>query len=116
MSLYFRLYGLGWDEVPFFKMKKKCIICGEEAKYNIKNSNECYCDDCSHEHFADISYLQKIEDEVKIIKKILDEKVPESDEDNEDNDDKSEAKDNDDKKNEDFSDVDVKFVINGKKK
>ena len=90
-------------------MGKKCIICGEEAKYNIKNSNECYCEECSHEHFGDISYLQKIEDEVKLLKKIVNEKLLK----NLDGKDKdSEKKDKDDY----YKDVDVKYTVNGKKK
>jgi len=52
-------------------MGKKCIICEEEAKFGIKNSNEYYCKECATEHFQDLSYLQKIEEQAKIIKNIV---------------------------------------------
>jgi hypothetical protein len=52
-------------------MPKKCIICDEEAEFGIKNSNEYYCKECASEHFKDLTYLQKVEEEAKIIKEIL---------------------------------------------
>ena len=50
---------------------KKCIICGKEAEFGIKDSSEYYCKECASEHFHDLSYLQKVEEEAKIIKNIL---------------------------------------------
>jgi len=55
-------------------MGKKCIICGQEAEFVIKNSSEAYCKDCAIEHFNDLSYLQKIEDEAKRLHKLVKEK------------------------------------------
>ena len=59
-------------------MTKKCIICGKEAVFCVKESSEYYCDECAKEQFADISYLQKIEEEAKKLKKIVDEKLEDS--------------------------------------
>ena len=56
-------------------MGKKCIICGEEAEFVIKNSSESYCADCAKEHFSDISFLQKIEDEAKKLDQYVKEKT-----------------------------------------
>ena len=50
---------------------KKCIICGEEAEFGIKDSNEYYCKECASEHFHDLSYLQKVEEQAKLIKSII---------------------------------------------
>ena len=58
-------------------MAKKCIICGNEAVYKIKDSNEYYCEECAKEHFADVSYLQKVEEEALKLKKLVDKKIEE---------------------------------------
>ncbi len=42
-------------------MTKKCIICGSEAVFGIKDSSESYCKECAEEHFDDLSYLEKLE-------------------------------------------------------
>ncbi len=42
------------------KKGKKCIICGEDAKYSMKGTNDAYCKDCALEHFSDLGYLKKI--------------------------------------------------------
>lgn len=55
-------------------MPKKCIICGKEAEFVIKNSSEAYCAECAKEHFSDISFLQKIEDEAQKLNKFIKEK------------------------------------------
>ena len=52
---------------------KKCIICSKEAEFGIKDSNEYYCKECASEHFQDLSYLQKVEEQAKIIKNIVEE-------------------------------------------
>ena len=52
-------------------MAKKCIICDGEAEFKIKDSNEFYCQECSEEHFADLSLLQKIEEEAQALKKVV---------------------------------------------
>ncbi len=56
-------------------MGKKCIICGEEAKYHIKGSSEYYCEDCAKEHFSDISVLVSVEEQAKKIKQMIDDKT-----------------------------------------
>jgi hypothetical protein len=55
-------------------MPKKCIICGKDAKYNIKDSSEYYCEECAHEHFDDISALVKVEEQARKIKALIEEK------------------------------------------
>lgn len=56
-------------------MAKKCIICGKDAEYCIKNSSECYCSSCAEEQFGDINMLVKIEEEVQKLKRIVEEKI-----------------------------------------
>ena len=56
-------------------MAKKCIICGEEAKFNIKDTSEFYCEDCAKEHFDDISVLVSVEEQAKKIKKLIEERA-----------------------------------------
>jgi non-canonical purine NTP pyrophosphatase (RdgB/HAM1 family) len=41
-------------------LEKKCVMCGDIAKYSIKGSNEVYCRDCALECFGDVSSLKKI--------------------------------------------------------
>jgi gas vesicle protein len=65
-------------------MGKKCIICGIEAKYSIKDSSEFYCNECAEESFSDINYLQKIDEQAKIIKELIKEKANNLNENNED--------------------------------
>lgn len=62
------------------EMAKKCIICGEEAQYRIKDSNEFYCEECAEENFDDISVLQKVEEQAVKLKAMIDEKLSESEE------------------------------------
>jgi hypothetical protein len=52
-------------------MVKKCIICNEEAVFRIKDNNEFYCEGCAEEHFADLSLLQKVEEEAIALKKLV---------------------------------------------
>lgn len=52
-------------------MVKKCIICNEEAIFKIKDSNEFYCEECAEEHFADLSLLQRVEEEAQALKKVV---------------------------------------------
>ncbi len=52
-------------------MVKRCIICNEEAEFKIKDNNEFYCQECAQEHFADLSLLQKIEEEAMALKKTV---------------------------------------------
>lgn len=64
-------------------MGKKCIICGEEAKFCIKGSSEYYCQECAEEHFADLSVLQKVEEEAKRLKKVIDDRIESSEDEEE---------------------------------
>ena len=50
---------------------KKCIICGKKAEYCIKDSSECYCEECGMESFGDLSYLQKVEEQAKHLKDFI---------------------------------------------
>lgn len=43
-------------------MPKKCIICGESAKYAIKGTSDFYCEECAEDSFSDITLLEKVED------------------------------------------------------
>lgn len=59
-------------------MAKKCIICGGEADYRIKDTSDFYCHDCAEENFADITLLVKVEEQAKKLKALVDEKTGES--------------------------------------
>lgn len=52
-------------------MSKKCIICGAEANYCIKGTNDYYCKECAIEHFGDLSMLVKVEEIAKRIKSMV---------------------------------------------
>jgi hypothetical protein len=54
-------------------MGKKCIICGDEAKLQIKGTSDFYCDECAAEQFDDLSVLVSVEEKAKKIKAIVDE-------------------------------------------
>ena len=54
---------------------KKCIVCGKEAKFCIKDCAECYCEECAKENFSDLSYLQRIEEKAQKLKKLIDERT-----------------------------------------
>lgn len=56
-------------------MVKKCIICNDGAEFKIKDSNEFYCEECAEEHFADLSLLQKVEEEAQALKKVVLDKI-----------------------------------------
>lgn len=68
-------------------MPKKCIICGDEAKFCIRDCSEYYCEECAHENFADIDLLEKItERAVKVSLEEGDEGDDDGDEDDGDED------------------------------
>jgi hypothetical protein len=52
-------------------MPKRCIICGEQAEYLIKDTSDYYCKDCAAENFGDITMLVKVEEQAKILKKLV---------------------------------------------
>ena len=56
-------------------MGKKCVICEDPAEYSVKGTNDFYCLNCAEDHFGDLGMLQKIEEEAKILKKIIEEKT-----------------------------------------
>ena len=58
-------------------MTKKCIVCGKDAKFCVKDCAECYCEDCAKEYFNDMSYLQKVEEQARSIKKLVGKKMDE---------------------------------------
>jgi hypothetical protein len=53
-------------------MPKRCIICGEQAEYLIKDTSDYYCKDCAEESFGDVSMLVKVEEQAKLLKKLVD--------------------------------------------
>ena len=56
-------------------MVKKCIICEEEAAFRIKEGSEFYCKECAQESFADLSLLQKFQQEAIVIKDLVNGKL-----------------------------------------
>jgi hypothetical protein len=57
-------------------MPKKCIICGVEAKFCIKDTSDFYCEECAKENFSEIELLEKLEDRAKKLKKLIDKQLP----------------------------------------
>jgi len=55
-------------------MPKRCTICGNEAKYNIKDTSDYYCLTCAKENFGDISVLVSVEEQAKKIKEMIEER------------------------------------------
>lgn len=58
-------------------MRKKCIVCGGEAQFVIKNSSEAYCESCAIECFGDTSVLQHVEEQARELKELIKEEVAE---------------------------------------
>lgn len=58
-------------------MTKKCIVCGAEAVYKIKDSPDYYCLGCAEENFSDISMLVNVEEEAQKLKKFVADKIGE---------------------------------------
>lgn len=53
----------------------RCMICDEDkAHFRIKETTDYYCKECAEEQFADLSYLVKIEEQAKHLKKLVDER------------------------------------------
>ncbi|MEM4267303.1 MAG: hypothetical protein QXK37_00565 [Candidatus Woesearchaeota archaeon] len=55
-------------------MPKKCIICGLEAKYVIKDTSDFYCAMCAEEQFGSVDMLIKVEEQAAKLKRLIDEK------------------------------------------
>lgn len=64
-------------------MHKKCIICDGPAEFMIKDTNDYYCNTCAAEQFGDLSYLIKVEEQAKELKKLVDEKFKDESEEQE---------------------------------
>lgn len=63
------------DDIYFILfMNKKCIICGMEAQFLIKDTSDYYCEECALEQFSDVSLLVKVEEKTKKIKELVDNK------------------------------------------
>jgi len=56
-------------------MPKKCIICGKEAEYQVKGTNNYYCKECAKELFGDILLLVRVEDEASRLMAIVEKKT-----------------------------------------
>ena len=54
-------------------MGKRCIICGEDAKLQIKGTSDFYCNECAAEHFDDVDVLISVEEQARKIKKLVEE-------------------------------------------
>ncbi|MFH0978448.1 MAG: hypothetical protein V1837_04060 [Candidatus Woesearchaeota archaeon] len=54
-------------------MPKKCIICGTDAQFQIKDTSDYYCDSCAKENFSDLELLEKVEEKARRVKKMLEE-------------------------------------------
>ena len=53
-----------------------CTICNKKnAKLRMKSAQNYYCKPCAEELFADISYLEQVESEAKLLKKEISEKL-----------------------------------------
>lgn len=68
-------------------MGKKCIICGADAIYLIKDSSDSYCNDCALDCFNDVSFLQKVEEQALELKELIKDRIEEEDNETSDDDD-----------------------------
>lgn len=66
-------------------MGKKCIICGRKAEFKIKGANEYYCEECAEENFGELELLQKIEEEARLLKKLVEERAGKKDDEDREN-------------------------------
>lgn len=55
-------------------MPKKCIICEKSAIYSIKGTSDYYCEECAIDNFGDTSLLVKVEEQAKKLKKLIEER------------------------------------------
>ena len=58
-------------------MVKKCIICGKEAVYKIKDTPDFYCPECAEENFGDLDMLVKVEEEAQRLKTVITDQIEE---------------------------------------
>ncbi|MBS3124432.1 hypothetical protein J4437_07440 [Candidatus Woesearchaeota archaeon] len=59
-------------------MTKKCIICNNEASFQIKGTADYYCKECAEENFADLDLLVKVEEEALQLKEFVEQKEKEN--------------------------------------
>jgi hypothetical protein len=55
-------------------MPKKCIICGDEAVYAIKDTSDFYCTECAEEQFGELSMLVKVEEQAAKLKRLIEQR------------------------------------------
>ncbi|MBD3164049.1 hypothetical protein GF323_02530 [Candidatus Woesearchaeota archaeon] len=55
-------------------MAKRCIICGDNAGFKIKDGNEFYCEECANMQFGDISILVKVGENAGKLKQFIEDK------------------------------------------
>ena len=60
-------------------MPKKCVICGDDAVFQVKGTNNYYCEGCAETLFSDTKLLVRVEEEARALKKFLDEHIEEQD-------------------------------------
>lgn len=60
-------------------MGKKCIICGKEAKFCIKDTSDYYCEECAVDNFGDISMLLTVQEQAQLLKDAIREKIGDAD-------------------------------------
>ena len=58
-------------------MSKKCVICGADALYLIKDTVDAYCKECALDFFSDVSFLQKIEEQAQELKELIKTRIEE---------------------------------------
>ncbi|MBI2151561.1 hypothetical protein HYU21_02430 [Candidatus Woesearchaeota archaeon] len=59
-------------------MTKKCIICDNEASFQIKGTADYYCQECAEDNFADLDLLVKVEEEALQLKEFVENKEQEN--------------------------------------
>ncbi len=76
-------------------MGKKCIICGADAAYIIKDTTDAYCKECALDCFNDVSFLQKVEEQALELKELIKNRIEEDSEEDEEKDAEEDYDDND---------------------
>ena len=56
-------------------MSKKCMICGSDAAFHIKDSSEYYCEDCAQENFSDLQLLEPLHSQAQKIKEMIEQRA-----------------------------------------
>lgn len=54
-------------------MAKLCVSCEKNpATLRVRGTSDVYCEQCAIEHFGDVGFLDKIEDQAKMLKEFVD--------------------------------------------